>query len=195
MVDDCFFEIRKENIKHKEFTFVAVGRMVPVKQFDVMIDAFSRLKNKENIKLIIVGDGILRNNLERQIESLGLQGREELVGLKKPEEVSDILYNSDCFVLSSHRDTFGIVLIEAMAKGLPVITTKCGGPEDLVTNEFGLIVPPDNPEKLATAMNYMVHHASDYDSDAIRQYCYDNFSQEKISDRIINVYNRVLCKY
>ena len=70
-------------------------------------------------------------------------------------EVSSILAHADIFVLASRKETFGIVYVEAMAKGLPVIATKCGGPEEFVNKENGILVPVDNVEELSKAMLLM----------------------------------------
>lgn len=193
MVDNRFFETQRRKNTNEAFTFVTVGRLVSIKCFDMLVEAFSQVKQKTVVRLIIVGDGPERHKIEKQIEKFGLQDKIIMPGLKKPEEVSEILCESDCFVLSSRRETFGIVLIEAMAKGLPVISTKCGGPEAFVNNENGLLVAPDNPHELAEAMDYMMQHAHEYDEAKIRDYCYNSFSQEKIAEQIIGTYQQVLC--
>ena len=97
-----------------------------------------------------------------------------------------------CFVLSSRLETFSIVVIEAMAKGLPVIATRCGGPETFLLPEHGILVEKENTEELADAINYMLGHFSEYDSQKIRKYCYDHFSQDVIAGKIIEVYNQLL---
>lgn len=191
MVDDVFFQ----NLKTKQnahFNFVSVGRMVPVKCFENLILAMSFMDHTKDVFLTLVGDGPERLKLEKLIKEKQLQNRIILTGLKKPEEVSQILCQSDCFVLSSHRETFGIVLIEAMAKGLPVISTRCGGPEDIVNNENGILVEADNPQEMAKAMDYMIDHYTLYDSNKIINYCKNNFSQAKVAQQIINIYENVV---
>lgn len=192
MVDNRFFETQRRQTRNKVFTFVTVGRLVSIKRFDMLVEAFSQMRQKTDVKLIVVGEGAERHKIEKQIEKYSLQGKVIMVGMKKPEEVSEILCDSDCFVLSSHRETFGIVLIEAMAKGLPVISTKCGGPEVFVNKENGLLVAPDNPLEMADAMDYMVQHAEKFNSQLIRNYCYERFSQEKIAEQIVGIYQQVL---
>lgn len=195
MVDNSFFEKRREKNNKKEFIFISVGRLVPIKCFDLLINAFSKMEHVDNVKLIIVGLGPKFKSLHNMIKQLGLEDRVFLSGYKSPHEVSDLLCQSDCFVLSSERETFGIVLIEAMAKGLPVISTKCGGPEDIINPSNGLMVPPKNPDEIARAMDYMVEHAKEYDENHIRDYCYNNFSQTKITNQILNAYQSVLSPY
>lgn len=194
MVDDSFWiDVPKYKIDSK-FHFISVGRLCDNKHFDMLIDAFLRCDFSEDTVLDIVGEGENRAELEKLIEKTNLGGRVVLHGLKTSSEVGQMLSSSDCFVLSSKLETFGIVLIEAMAKGLPVIATRCGGPEEFITSESGIIVPNDNCEEFASAMKKMRKDAVNYDKEKIKRYCYDNFSQKAIGEKIVEVYNQVLRK-
>ena len=191
MVENRFFKDKRKIKNDSSFTFVSVGRLVPIKCFDILVKAFSLMEHNSRVELRLIGEGPERIKIEKLVAVLHLEDKVKLLGFKTPEEVSKILCDSDCLVLSSHRETFGIVLIEAMAKGLPVVSTRCGGPEDIINESNGLLVQPDDSEDLAKAMDYMVEHAHEYDGARIRQFCYDNFSQEKISKQIIRVYESV----
>lgn len=196
MVSDLFFKSKRVNRDDNSFVFIAVGafREDRLKGFDILVEAFAIANPPENVFLNIVGDGPDRYFIESKVAQYGLEGRVRLLGVKTPEEVSDLLCNSDCFVLSSRLETFSIVIIEAMAKGLPVIATKCGGPETFLRPEHGVLIEKENAEQLAEAMKYMIVHFKDYDSDRIRQYCRENFSQDVIADQILGLYNKVLNK-
>lgn len=191
MVENRFFENRRLDRDDGLFKFVTVGRLVPIKRFDMLVLAFSKIDNP-NVQLTIVGEGTERRTIENCIKKYGLEGKVVMAGQKSPEEVSNILCQSDCFVLSSYRETFGIVLIEAMAKGLPVISTRCGGPEDFVSEETGVLVSSGNIDELSSSMENMIKDSRHYDSQIIRDYCYNHFSEEVVSERIIRVYNEVL---
>ena len=194
MVSNLFFQSSKKERIDKIFRFIACGafREDRNKGFDILVDAFASGRFPKTVSLDIVGDGPDRHFIENKIVQNNLSDQIHLLGLKKPEEVSDLLCNSDCFVLSSRLETFSIVVIEAMAKGLPVIATRCGGPETFLRPEHGILVEKENVKEMADAMNYMVEHHSDYNSEDIRKYCYDHFSQDVIADQIIGVYNKVL---
>lgn len=194
MVNDLFFKNRKIIRNDNEFKFIAVGALKEIKRFDLLVDAFALAHLPRNISLDIVGDGQERFSLKKRINSHGLDNQVRLLGLKSPDEVCDLMCQSDCLVLSSQLETFSIVLIEAMAKGLPVIATKCGGPDSFVRSEDGILVPKDNVEELSKAMKYMTQHYHRYDTDEIRQHCYDNFSQDVIANKIIEVYKQVIGK-
>jgi len=192
MVSNEFFKSRKIGRHDKLFRFIAVGALRDIKRFDLLVEAFAFCHFPENVKLDIVGEGIERPLIDSKIKQYGLENQVSLLGLKTPEEVSNLLCQSDCFVLSSRLETFSIVVIEAMAKGLPVIATRCGGPETFLRPEDGILVPKENAKELANAMKIMTQHNQDYDAEAIRQYCYDNFSQDVIADKIIDIYKQVL---
>jgi len=192
MVENRFFEnFSIEQKTHRGFRFISVGSLLPIKGFDVLIRAFAKIEGKD-VTLDVVGGGPEKEKLQSLIDSLNLQGKVRLLGLKKPEEVSNILADSDCFVLASRSETFGIVFIEAMAKGLPVIATKCGGPETIVNDCNGVLVPIDNQDSLAKAMNMMIANSQNYDKMTIRQYCIENYSQDRIADKIIDIYEKAI---
>lgn len=194
MVGDQFFKTSKVQRNDNTFRFVACGafRANRNKGFDILVDAFDKAHFPENVSLTIVGDGPDRPFIESRIADYCLSDQIHLVGVRTPEEVNDLLCHSDCFVLSSRLETFAIVVIEAMAKGLPVIATRSGGPETFLRPEHGILVQKENVDELSHAMQYMIEHHSEYDSKDIRKFCHDHFSQGIIADQIIGVYNQVL---
>ena len=194
MVSDEFFRSAKVERNDNTFKFIAVGVFRHNKRFDIMVDAFSKCNFPANVTLDIVGDGEERALVEDKIRGHHLANQIHLLGIKTAVEVSELLRHSDCFVLSSKLETFAIVVIEAMAKGLPVIATRCGGPETFLHPEHGVLVEKENIEALAEAMTYMVDHHNDYDADSIRNFCHAHFSQDVIAEKIINVYNELLFK-
>lgn len=194
MVGNEFFRTRRIERKGDTFKFIAVGAMRKVKRFDLLIEAFASCQFPENVELEIVGNGVERPLIERKIKEFNAYNRVKLLGTKTPSEISDLLCQADCFVLSSRLETFSIVLIEAMAKGLPVIATKCGGPETFVRPEDGLLVEKESVDGLMTALKYMKTHSHEYNSEEIRQHCYDHFSQDVIANKIIDIYKQVITK-
>lgn len=194
MVEDRFWNNVKKIVSDGKYHFITVGRLCDDKHYDMLIDAFAKCGFLNDTVLDIVGNGENFEALERQIDDAGLLGKVILHGEKSSDEVAMLLASSDCFVLSSRVETFGIVLIEAMAKGLPVIATRCGGPEEFVTAETGVLVPNDDCESLAFAMKKMRMDAKNYNKEKIKKYCYENFSQKAIGEKIVEVYKHVLNK-
>jgi glycosyltransferase involved in cell wall biosynthesis len=133
---------------------VSLGRLFPVKGHDILIKAFAQLAARHpQWSLVIWGEGPERPVLEALIHSFGLSGRASIPGSTK--QVAACLRQGDLFVLPSRTEGFPNALTEAMACGLPVIATNCGGAiEDIVRNdENGILVPPDDVDALATAMD------------------------------------------
>lgn len=196
MVDDLFFEGNLE--EHQDSTtvrFIAVGSLLPIKGFDMLIRAFAKMKKKSKADLCIIGNGSEYQNLQDLINSFLLQDKIHLLGYKSPEEISNLLSDSDCYVLSSKSETFCIACIEAMAKGLPVIATDCGGPKEYINEETGVFVPVDDEDALADAMDRMVLDGKKYNKDRIRNYCREHFSEDVIVEQLSRIYHETISKY
>ena len=142
-------------------TFVTVGRLSPEKDHATLLGAFSKVAAwHQGVKLVIVGEGAGREQLQAQITSLNLGQRASLVGWKAKPYV--LIGKSLAFVLSSRFEGFGLVLVEAMVAGLPVISTDCtGGPGEILGDgEYGILVPPEDAEALASAMKRLLESPS-----------------------------------
>jgi len=125
------------------------------KGLDVLLRAFALLRHGAAgpLRLVLVGDGPLRGDLEALALSLGLSDHVDFLGRKGRRDVARLLQNCEVFVLPSRSEPFGIVLIEAMACRKPVVSTKVGGiPEIIETGKNGILVEPDDPSALAEAL-------------------------------------------
>jgi glycosyltransferase involved in cell wall biosynthesis len=132
---------------------VAVGRLTHQKGFDLLLDAFARIwADVPEWRLIIWGEGEDRPRLERQRAELGLEGKVEFPGLTAKPGLW--VETADLFVLSSRYEGWGIVLLEAMAAGLPVVSFNCEwGPASMIMHpDDGLLVPPGDVDALAAAL-------------------------------------------
>lgn len=190
IVDTGVFAKRKRNENLLKFSFLSCGALIRRKGFDCLIKSFTALHS--NAELIIMGDGPERSNLEDLARQLGVSDRVCFTGKYKREQMAEELAKANCFVLASRFETFGVVYIEAMAAGVPVIATDCGGPRDFVNDKVGVLVPVDNVEALRQAMQDMIDGKVKYDSEEIRQYALDNFSPRVIAERLTKVYEEVL---
>ncbi|WAK01147.1 glycosyltransferase family 4 protein [Methylobacter sp. YRD-M1] len=138
-----FYKPAAHPVKKKDgiCQFLFVGRLVPYKCPDVVIHAFAQsdaLRNKH--KLIIVGDGPERKNLQQLIEKHELSECVRLVGWKGQNDVAKIMQESDVFVFPTIREVGGNVIVEAMASGLPCIVPDYGGPSELINEKVGIKV-------------------------------------------------------
>ena len=131
---------------------ISVGRLYPQKDFQTLIKAFKLVRDTRDAKLVIIGDGPERGNLEQLIARLKLKNHVILLGIKNNPFV--YVKNADVFVLSSKWEGFPNVLLEALALGRPIVATDChSGPAELLTGIDGCrLVPVGNVEAMAEAV-------------------------------------------
>lgn len=178
--------------KDTDFTFITVSLFRAEKRIDVLLNAFAGLVGLgKSVKLKLVGDGPLRRVMKRRALRLGLEDRIEFSGYLTREKVAGELGRSDCLVLSSEVETFGMALVEALAAGLPVISTRSGGPEDIVTEETGVLVPVNNEAALGRAMQTMMEDHSKYAPEEIRRYALDKFGAKVYVDAFQSVFEEL----
>ena len=151
-VSDAFFGV--EGVAMQEKRIVSCGRLTRQKRFDLLIGAFHKVCDEfPDYKLEIYGSGSLQDQLQAQINALGRQDQICLMG--RCEDVPNTIKNAGLFVLSSDYEGLPNALMEAMALGLPVISTDCGGggARALIENgEDGLLVPCNDVDALAEAI-------------------------------------------
>lgn len=151
---------RKVYTGKKENVIVSVGRLEPQKNHELLIDAFYDIKDKfKNYKLIIYGEGYLREKLEKKIEKLGMKDRILLPG--NVDNIAEKLEKAKLFVLTSNYEGMPNALMEAMALSLPCISTDCpcGGPKFLIKdNKNGILVDVGDIEKLKDLLVYVIQN-------------------------------------
>lgn len=180
-------------IARKKYQFCAVARLHQNKGFDILLKAFAKLyKEKPEAKLILGGDGPERENLQKLAQTLNIKEAVTFTGALSRENVRLLMAESACFVLSSYVETFGVVIIEALSQGTPVVATKCGGPESIVLPEDGVLIEVANIEALAQAMMGVIEKRYIYDSELIRQRCLERFSEKAFTSRVIKIYEHCI---
>jgi glycosyltransferase involved in cell wall biosynthesis len=147
---------RELGIREGERVVTSVASLRPVKRIDTLLHAASHiLERYADVRFLLVGDGIDRAHLEQLAQELGIAGSVTFAGIRS--DVDAILRASDIFVLSSATEAFPNAVLEAMASGLPVVSTDVGGVRELVADgESGMIVPPENPDALAQAIDVLL---------------------------------------
>ena len=144
--------------------------------------------------LIIAGSGPEQQNLKSLAKSLGIEKSVKFLGSINREQVKTLMAQSSCYVLSSHIETFGVVVIEALSQGTPVISTRCGGPESILTLEDGVFVPINSVEAMADAMIYIINNEHNYDREQIRQRCLAEFSEAAFIKGMVEIYQSFIDK-
>jgi glycosyltransferase involved in cell wall biosynthesis len=166
--------------------FVAMGRLVPQKDFATLIRAFARIDATPLPRLVILGQGPLRADLQALAAELGVGDRVRLLGFVT--NPFPYVRHARAFVLSSLYEGFGVVLVEAMACGTPVIATDCpfGPAEILDGGRFGRLVPVSDPRALARAMRDALVGARP--SPAVLTERAADFDVERAADRYLEVF-------
>ncbi|KWZ92950.1 glycosyltransferase, group 1 family protein [Citrobacter freundii] len=175
------------------FTFINICMLTEKKRVENLIKAFSLLSEKYNdIQLKIGGDGVCRNDLEELAIELNIDNKIKFLGALTRDEVFIQINQADAFVLSSEYETFGVVLIEALALGKPVVATRCGGPESIVTDEVGVLVEKNSVPALCNGMEMIYTNRENLDANKIRTYCQKNFSEDAVTDKLLHIYQNIL---
>lgn len=192
LVDLSLFDIRDIKDNKDEFIFFSLAFLEGEKGFDTLIKSFSRKFKNKKARLIIGGDGSQREWLEGIAKSENIESQVTFAGALSREEVSKYMNKCDAFVLASRYETFGVVYIEALASGKPVIGTFNGGAEGIINENVGILTEIDNVDKLSDAMEYIEKNYKKYNKESLRKYCTQKFSSNVIINKIINVYKELM---
>lgn len=150
-------------LQHAGRSYLGVGRLAAQKNFELLVEAFARIARPED-RLTIVGEGPRRKSIEARSAQLGVADQVSLPGHCSP--LDSFFASADALVLSSDFEGLGIVVLEALAAGLPVVATDCGPNMKMLTDGVGRLVPTRDPARLAHAMAAIV--TDDHDRDAMR---------------------------
>ena len=157
-----------------------------------LLTSLSMLRQlRDDWLLDIVGDGPARQEYERMAEDLGLHDKIEFHGLKSKQEISEFMRQADIFVLPSIWENLPCVLIEAMACGLPIVSTFVGGIPELIDDGTGILIPPGDADKLLHALVQMMESLNGFDRHAIAQTAIQ-YSPESVGGLIHSIYEDCL---
>jgi glycosyltransferase involved in cell wall biosynthesis len=150
-LDQAAINAVRRELRLTGFVWIAVGRLVPAKDHLTLLAAFAKVAAEgEPARLVIVGDGVLRMDLEAKARELGIADMVRFTGLR--HDIPVLLGAANGFVSSSAWEGLPLALIEAAAAGLPVVATAVGGSAEVVTGTSGALVEPANPAALAAEM-------------------------------------------
>ena len=186
------FHYLPSNLKKKEsIQLITTGRLIPEKHFDMLIQAIANISTPK-LQLYIIGNGSEKQKLQKLVEKLQVKDQILLLGHKSKQEIVTLLQQSDIFVLPSQSETFGVAYIEALACGLPIIATDCGGPRDIVTQKNGILIPTNDQQALEQAIIQMSRNLHQYNKQFIAQDCQERFASDNIAKHIAQILEQTI---
>ena len=186
------FGIPQRPSSDKPFVFLTLAVLVAKKNINLLLRAFKHVQSQEPAsQLLIGGDGVERANLERLCQQLDLNSHVQFLGRVSRDQLEKVFARAHAFVLPSQYESFGVVFIEALAMGLPVIGTVCGGPEDIITPEVGILLPKIDEASLVQAMLDLKACYSRYDPLTLKDYAQKKFGGKALTKKWIDLYNTI----
>lgn len=169
---------------HRPYIF-AFGRLERIKGYDMLIEAYSLIYQKHDCDLLIAGDGSQKEVLSRQINELGLKGKVHLIGRKHQEEIVQFTRHAELNVISSLREPFGIVALEAIASGRPIVATRAGGIPEIMSEYFGVLVDP-TVAGLTGGIETVLENQDTFDFSLANEYL-EQFSVDRMVNRYLSL--------
>lgn len=181
-VDTDFFKLKSEP---KEYDFINIAFMTPNKNQSQLLHAFSLvLQGRLDLKLVIIGSGPEEVGLKNLAERLGIKENVVFAGALPRGRVAEFLSRSRVLVITSRYETFGVVGIEAMSCGIPVLSSRCGGPETYITDDVGMFFD-SSVDDLAMKMKEILE--GNYSPEAIREFVFRNYSINAVATNVVRI--------
>lgn len=176
----------------EKFIFFTLGLLSQQKGIDCLLQAIARWNpSPKQFEFRIGGDGPMRPHYERMAEELGVADRVRWLGFVSRNVAPELFRQCHVYVMPSRHETFGIVYAEAIASGKPVVATRCGGPEFIVTDFNGMLVDVGDIDGLAEAMKKMAAEWHRYDPVMIREDFMRRFSRRAVVSQLEKIYRNV----
>lgn len=192
MVDDLF---QYRQLNNDRFSYTFIGTLNENKRIIQLLKCFEQVrKNNNAVCLKVAGDGPLREQLNELIYNSDFLSKSvELLGLLPRDKVADLLAESNVLVLPSAFETFGVVCIEAMAVGRPVICTR-NGAVDFIDDSNGILIDVDSDDQLINAMEKVYRDYPIYNQQAISEKCVKAYSSTSVMSAVLSEMNRLMSK-
>ena len=193
-IDENLFTPNTKQVS--EMTFLSIGRIEPQKNHNGLLQALKILSNNSiRFKALMVGGGHLMDELKNQSTQLQIEGRIKWYGELNRTDVANLIRASNAVILNSNHENNPVALIEALACGKPIIATSCGGPEDIVNDNNGLLVNVNDSIDLAEKMIQLMKTYDEYNQRVIRSDFEERFSSKVITPKIVKIYQQVIHEY
>lgn len=174
----------------KNINLISIGNLIKHKNHEMLLEAFEIIyQRNQNIKLTIIGAGPLYEYLQNLTITKKYANSIFIKGYMNRKEIMNELANNEIFVLPSISETFGVVLIEALSMGIPVIAFKGSGPDDIIKNDFnGILVEKFTAIDLANAIEKIVVNFESFDRNSIQKACFENYSSDAVALQLLKIY-------
>jgi glycosyltransferase involved in cell wall biosynthesis len=177
----------------KIIRLLTVIQLNPIKGVPYLLRAISMLWCKrKDFRLDIIGDGPSRTSLEQLACDLKLEDLVTFHGPKELAEVAKFMRMTDLFILPSLVETFSVPVAEALSSGVPVLSTRCGGPEELIVEDTGKLVTPGDANALFEGLDYMLNNLDRYSHGFITAYARERFSAQSVGIRLHQLYQSLV---
>ena len=182
------------NCEPEDFVFGTISRLVPQKDLQTLINAFSKISKEAKCKLVIVGDGVQKNELEKLVKSLNLESTVHFLG--KRQDIPDFLHGIDAFALTSKYEGLGLVLLEALASEVPIIAARNSAIKEIVNDEVALMFETSSVPALEKAMRDVINDPNETSRRVQRGKVrvQDNFGVDSMLEETEKVYSNMLVR-
>jgi glycosyltransferase involved in cell wall biosynthesis len=174
------------------FVFLAIGSLVERKGYPVLLRAFAQaFPEAGDTRLRIAGDGPLRADLERLAAELGIAERVDFLGPCDRDVVLAEIQRADALAHAAPFESFGVIFVEALACGLPIVAASSGGAHAIIHPGNGILTPPDDVASLARGMLELRAKIANYDADVISRECHARFGEAAYVEHVRQLYATV----
>jgi glycosyltransferase involved in cell wall biosynthesis len=180
------------NCDPEDFVFGTISRLVPQKDLQTLINAFSKISKGVRCKLVIVGDGVQRNELEKLVKFLNLESKVHFLG--KRQDVPELLQGIDAFTLTSKYEGLGLVLLEALASEVPIIAARNSAIKEIVNDEVALMFETSSVSGLEKAMRDLINDPNETSHRVQRGNVrvQQKFGIDSMLKQVANIYTHIL---
>lgn len=179
---------------NRPITIGVVSRLESIKGIDLVVPAFAKIKTSyPDVRLLVVGDGSLRGDMEQQVQATGILESVEFVGYQPQEALMQYYDRIDILLMPSRSEGFGLTAIEGMARGCVVVASRVGGlPEVVRDGEVGLLHESENIDDLASKLIYLCESPEQWQQCSTRAITYvKQFGFDRFSVLFNNLYKRI----
>lgn len=193
--EEKFFPNRSKKTSRKKLTYLTLGGFNEQKGIDILLEAISLWMPEVGSCEFIIGGGIDKDGVYKNLaKDLGVDVYINWAGIVERHKVPNLFRNSDVYVLPSRHETFGVVCLEAIASGIPVIASRCGGPEDIINDINGMLINPNDPKELAFALEKISKSVKTFSRAEIRKDFEKRFSTKTTVKTLEKIYKATRSK-